>query len=270
MLLYVDLDIKVSGRSTLLAELPFAGESYAIPRIDARRDLDREGLLLLQAPLAVAVRTGILDNGARTLTVRASLLDREEALLHSHLAGATACGTSFGLGAGLGARAAAVMALHQGRDADLDLLARDRVLQGQREVIAQIRSPMNAPPAATTSAEDVAEHVPKDVAEALGASGSATEPARGVHTRMTELVVSRSLLGVAQDLVGELGLLELLLRRRTRVAVRVELHGEASVGLLDVGLAGVAADAEYFVIIALGHFSKVVSGQLSVGSIRSS
>ena len=61
---------------------------------------------------------------------------------------------------------------------------------------------------------------------------------------MAVLVVGRTLLRVGQDFVGFLGFLEVLLGLRVvRVAVRMVLHGQLAVGLLDLGLAGVAVDA---------------------------
>jgi hypothetical protein len=78
----------------------------------------------------------------------------------------------------------------------------------------------------------------------------------GVDAGVAELVVGRALLRVGEHLVGLLGLLELLFRRLaafTLVAVRVVLHGQLAVGLLDVVLAGVLGDAEDLVVVALCH-----------------
>src|SRR5262249_44755308 len=70
------------------------------------------------------------------------------------------------------------------------------------------------------------------------------------------LVVGGALVRVGEHLVGLLGLLELLfrlLRIVTLVAVRVVLHGQLAVGLLDVVLAGVLRNAEDFVVVTLCH-----------------
>ena len=70
---------------------------------------------------------------------------------------------------------------------------------------------------------------------------------------MPVAVVGRAALGVREDLVGLRGLLELLLGLRVvRVDVGVQLAGEPAEGLLDLGLVGVAADAEDLVGIAGG------------------
>ena len=71
---------------------------------------------------------------------------------------------------------------------------------------------------------------------------------------MAELVVSRALLPVAQDLKGLFGLLEFILRFRvTFISIGVVLHGQAAIGLFDVGVIGVAINAENFVIVTLSH-----------------
>jgi hypothetical protein len=66
------------------------------------------------------------------------------------------------------------------------------------------------------------------------------------------LVVDLALVGVREHLVGLGELLEALLGLRVvRVGVRVRLAGEAAEGLLDLGLVGLAADAEDLVVVAL-------------------
>ena len=73
---------------------------------------------------------------------------------------------------------------------------------------------------------------------------------------MAELVVGLALARIGEHLVGLLGLLELLLGLLgvvTLVAVRVVLHGQLAVGLLDVFLGGVLRHAEDFVVVALCH-----------------
>ena len=80
---------------------------------------------------------------------------------------------------------------------------------------------------------------------------------------MAELVVGLALLGVRQDLVGFFRLLELLLGLWViRIAVRMELHGQAAVGLLDLVIPGVAVDAEDFVKVAFGGSHAVITSCL--------
>jgi len=69
---------------------------------------------------------------------------------------------------------------------------------------------------------------------------------------MAVAVVGRAAVGVRQDFVGLGCFLELLLGLRiVRVDVGVQLARELAKGLLDLGLAGRAADAEDLVCVAL-------------------
>jgi hypothetical protein len=71
---------------------------------------------------------------------------------------------------------------------------------------------------------------------------------------MAELVVRRALLGVREHLVRFLGLLELGFRALVLalVAVRVVLHRELAISLLDFFIRGVLGDAQDFVIVSFG------------------
>jgi hypothetical protein len=71
---------------------------------------------------------------------------------------------------------------------------------------------------------------------------------------VTEAVVGGALVGVAQDPVGLVDFLELVLRDGViRIAVRMILHGQLSVGLLEGRLASVAIYAQGVVIVLLGQ-----------------
>src|ERR1700688_1059061 len=71
---------------------------------------------------------------------------------------------------------------------------------------------------------------------------------------MPELVVDGPLFSVAQDLVRLLGFLEFVFRFRVvGIAVRVILHGEAAVRLLDFRFRGGSGHFKEFVIIVLRH-----------------
>jgi hypothetical protein len=88
---------------------------------------------------------------------------------------------------------------------------------------------------AATATEEVTEDIAKDVGEVLTAkTGTAAAHAR-VDTGMTVLVVGRALTGIGQYFVGLVGLLEHLFRRFViGITVRVMLHRQATVGLLQV------------------------------------
>src|SRR5262245_57337223 len=167
---------------------------------------------------------------------------------------AAAGGAGGGLGAGLGAGALAGLAVLHGGNADAGLGAVGRFFERDFEVVAQVRAPIDAG-AALAAAEDVAE----DVGEGIGATAepgarSRTHAGLRIHARVTVLVVGGPLGGLAQHLVGFLGLLEQLLGLGVvRIAVRVVLHGQLAIGLLEIFLRGVPVHAEHLVIVALCH-----------------
>src|SRR5690606_29084374 len=142
-------------------------------------------------PLAVAVATGVGDHLATAVAARAGLLHREEALLHAHLADATAGAAGGRAAALLGTRAVAGLAAGQGRHADGHRGAAHRLLQGQLQGVAQVAAALRtAARAARATAEEVAEHVAEDVGEA-GSAGEASAHAAHlrVDTGMPVLVV---------------------------------------------------------------------------------
>ena len=218
-------------------------------------------------PGAVARGAGLGDHLAGAVAGRAGLLDREEALRHPHLAAAVAAAAGLGLRAGLGAGALAGLAGLHRRHADLRLGAARRVLEREFEVVAQVGAAIDAVAAAPAAlrAEDLAEDVAEGVgeaAEALRPAAEAARPRPGTEARrrvdagVPELVVGGALLGVGEDLVGLLRLLEFLLGTLVvRVAVRVVLHRELAVGLLDVLFGRVPVDAQNRVVVALCHVS---------------
>jgi len=85
------------------------------------------------------------------------------------------------------------------------------------------------------------------------------------------LVVGRLLLRIREHLVGLLGLLELLLGRLravTLVAVRVVLHRELAIGLLDVVVGRTLRQAKDFVVIAFAHGAIIFSGRGITGQVE--
>ena len=87
------------------------------------------------------------------------------------------------------------------------------------------------------AAHEIAEHLLEDVGEA-GAetriAAMAAHAAAALEGGVAEAVVGRALLLVLQDVIGFADVLELLLGFLVaRVAVRVMLHGELAVGLLE-------------------------------------
>jgi hypothetical protein len=71
---------------------------------------------------------------------------------------------------------------------------------------------------------------------------------------MAELIVGGALLRIGQGFVGRLGLLEFFFGLLVvRIAVRVMLHRQPAIGLLDLVFGGVARHSKGFVQVFLGH-----------------
>src|SRR5260370_21897063 len=107
----------------------------------------------------------------------------------------------------------------------------------------------SGPPARPACARSRPEERVHDVAERK----SRGEPARPGRARWRELVgaeiVHLALIGVGQHLVRLGDLLEAFLSLRVRVHVRMQLTRQSAVRLLDLVLAGVAANAERGVVV---------------------
>ena len=117
--------------------------------------------------------------------------------------------------------------------------------------------PRSAPPAAAPEQvreDPAAEERPEDVLEVRELVGVELEAlaAGALGALEAVLVVALALVGVREDRVGLGGLLELLLGLLVPgVLVRVELHGQLAVGLLDLVEGGFFAYAQYFIVVAL-------------------
>src|SRR5690606_31102067 len=196
---------------------------------------------------------------ARTATTRTGLLEVQHAAhRHAHLAGSMAGIAGGGIGTLGRAGAVAGLALGQPRHLDLDAGAEHGLLQRQFQLIAQVGAPEHLRAAtATAAAEDVTEHITEDVAEvrarAETVAAGATAPLR-IQAFMAVLVIDGPLGGVGEYFVGLLDLLELLLGLGIAgIAVGMQLHGEAPVGLLDVGLRRITRHVQNLVVVALRH-----------------
>ena len=143
------------------------------------------------------------------------------------------------------------VALFQRRDADLFGDATYRFLEGQLHVIAQIGTAAGALTAA--SAEDVAKHVAKDIAEVGTAAKAAAAHAALFKGRVPILVVGRAFLVVGQDFISFFNFFKLDFGVLFLVAVRMVFHRQAFVRLFDLTFIRRLADAENLVIVFLRH-----------------
>jgi hypothetical protein len=158
-------------------------------------------------------------------------------------------------------------------DRDADLRAPERILEGdpnvRLEVVPAHRPTARAP---ASAAEHAAEEIPEirevellevHAAHVLAAAGKAASP------RRAEGVVGTPLLGVREDVVCGLDLLEPILGAVVAgVAVRVVLAGELPVGLLDVVVGGVLRDSEDLVGVRAHSATITLAGRTTLSPTR--
>src|SRR5262249_27056436 len=135
----------------------------------------------------------------------------------------------------------------QPRDLHLGLEARRGLLQRELQLVLEILAARRARAArATAAAQEVLEDVLEQRAEAGVEAAAGRRPRRG-----PEAVVVRTLVGIREDGVRLVDLLEFLLGVLVAlVLVRVVLHGQGAERLLDLGLARLLRDAEDLVVVA--------------------
>ncbi len=248
VLLDVNLHVEIPRRPTVDTGFAMAAMTQAHAVIDPRRNLHFEGLLPLDAPRAAAGGAGLRNDAAAAMAFGAGLLDGEEPLLYTNLPRSATSWAGLRLGAGFCAAAVAGVAFFQCRNADGLLGAASGFLQRDLEVVAQVGASIDIRAASTPSAasKDVAKDISEGIGKAVEALAASTAAAHGrVDASMAVAVVGGALVGIGQDLIGFLGLLELVLSvLAVRVAVRMIFHGQLAVGLFQLVLRGVAIDAE--------------------------
>ena len=127
-----------------------------------------------------------------------------------------------------------------GRHADFLIAATHGLLKRQLQGITQVGTTSRAATATAAATEDVAEDIAKDVTKAATAEATGSATSLTIHASMAELVVGSTLLLIGEHFVGFLGFLEfgqgfLVIR----VAIRMVFHGQASVSLFQILLAGI-------------------------------
>ena len=141
-----------------------------------------------------------------------------------------------------------------------------RLREGDVQIVAQIRARRGARPAAAcTAAHAESKHIPKDIAEMsedIFGGPKASEVAVVSDTGVTELIVPRPALRIAQHFIGFGGLFETLFGFRVvGVVVGVVLQCHLAVSPLDFVFRRIAGYTENFIIIALGHSGSNLSRQ---------
>ena len=170
-----------------------------------------------------------------------------------HASAAAAIAAGLGPRARLGPRAAARFAGRVPREADDLHRAVGGLDQVELDVAADVGALVDARRAAAAAEEIAEETLAEDVAEGAEDVGNVVELRRAApfQAGVAVAVVPGPLLRMAEDLEGLGGLLELDHRLLVaRIAVGVILQRELPVGLGDLGLRGVALDAQDFVVVA--------------------
>src|SRR5690606_14059077 len=200
----VDFHVQVARRPAVDARLAIAAGADAHAVIDARRNLDLQGLVAAYTAYAIAGRARVGDFLARPVAGGAGLLHAEKALLHAYRARAAACAARLGRRAGFGAAAVAGIAVFPAGHADFGVETMSGLLQRDFQRVLQIGAAVHLRAAA--AAARTAEYFAEDVAEGIGKSAAHARAAHargiGIDARMTITVVGRALLLVAQDFVG--------------------------------------------------------------------
>ena len=216
---------------------------------------------------AAAVRARILDHLTGTVAVRAGLLNREEALRHTDRTASAAVRAGRLGSTGLAAGAVAGFAGIPDRNPDLRLHALRGILERNRELILKILARISVgtrirPSAARLVAEHVAEDIPEHASENISPVHSA-HAAHAAHIRaaggaiqafLSESVIGRALLRIGQRRVGRSNLFKLFLCGLIpRIPIRVVLHSETPIRLLDFFSRSIARNTQDLVIISISH-----------------
>ena len=256
MRLYTDRDHEVAVRAAVEASAALSAHAEGLAVVDARREFDRDLVTAADLALALAARAGRADNLAGAAAIRAGSGGlhghAHEALLRADAAGALTARAGVCARAGRGAGAAALVAVFDARGRDLLFRAEGGLLKGDLNASADILAACGRIGAAARRAASAAEEAAKQVAQISEVPEAARTAAEGVarvrvkvgvYTREAELVVTRTLFGVGQNLVGLVNLLEALDGIRLVVHVRMVFCSQLTVGFFNIGLGRVLADA---------------------------
>ena len=160
---------------------------------------------------------------------------------------AAAMRAEFRLGAGLGARAGAILAGDRGRDAHLRGLAGKRLLEADLHVVAQVGAALARVAAATAAAPAAAhaEQVVENIGEGrgeIGAEAAGAAAAALLEGGVAVAVIGGALVAVLEDLVGLVDFLEFVLAVLVAgIAVGMPFHRELAEGGLQVAVVGACA-----------------------------
>ena len=224
--------------------------------------------------LAPAGGAGVGDDSAAAAALRARLIGlhghAHEILLGAHGAGAVAVRTGLGARALLCAASMAGAARFDAGEGDLAFTAESRVLKADLDLaddVLALRRTSSAAGRRRAAAEEIAEDI-AEIPEAAEAAASKSAEARvrieiRVDAREAVLVVPGLFIGVGQNLIRLVDLLELFLGGLVAgVLIGVVFHGQLAVGLFDLGVGRVFLDAQHLVIISFVLICHTISPQI--------
>src|SRR6185437_1841303 len=262
MLLYFDEGVQIPGGAAIRAGFAFAGNAQAHAAIDARGNRDFDGARTLDAPLTAALHATFANHLSGSAARGARPRYGEKSLLIVQLPVPLARPARLHASSRLRSRAFARFAIFQARNFDFRFNARSRVLEGELQVITQIRAPLRAgtsaaPSAARASAENIleAENVAEDVLKFLeNRSHVAGVKYLAADSGVAVAIIRGALLRIGKDAIGFAGFAEFVLRVGFifRIAIRMVFQRGFAIGALDLLAGGFARDFEYFVIISFG------------------
>ena len=245
--------VEVSGGAVARACLALPRQSHPTAVADAAQDIHAVALDLARSPGAVAGRAGLLDLRTSAAALPAGLEDREQPLRFGLDPAALAARADRRRGARLGARPAAGRTGRRERHRDRDLCALHRL--GKRDMYfgLQVAAALGASGAGAPAG--VAEEVGDDVPEAAEVPAAKRVRVETAAEHAAARVIGFALLGVGQDRVRLLDLLEALLGLLVvGVGIRVVLARKLAIGLLDLLGGGLVVEAERPVgVLYRGH-----------------
>ena len=253
--------IEIARLTARDARFALAAHAQARSSFDARRHLDLDILLSLDATGAAATRAGVRDDFSRTAAGLTGAVYPKEALLKDELPRPLTA-TAFGrLRALRCARTRAGLASLHLRDLETRLASVQDVVEIDLKVVPEVGATLTtatpASPSPAGAPKDIAEKIAEEVAEIakitkiLAGMASTAGP---TETGMAKLVVARAPVGVGKHGIGLGDLLEAFFRLWIiRIAIGMTLHGELAVRLLEVGVGYPPSDPQYVVIVPLAH-----------------
>ena len=252
-------DVEITGRTSTWPGIALAGHPQTRPGVDTGGNVDAQLLAHLIDTLPPAGRTGIGDHLSSSRAGGAFRHLGEAAERGpcgpAHLACTTTGATGGGTAAGLGTTATAGVAGFQVRNLDFLFLTEDRLLEIDREVVAEVIPLLGtlAPLPTAASAAPRASETLEEGFEQVGKAAHVTHigcPGGSAQPSLTELVVAGAGLGIAEHLIGPTDLLETVFRSGILVDIGVILPRHAPVSALQrVGI-GVSSDPQQVVEIS--------------------